>query len=368
MTTRILGYARYRFTHTPYRNALMTRHNHAAGTDRLSEPAPVAGTGWRSIERRLPLLIIVLLAVILAIKLALTHATLTGAAQRGMAARLHGASNQLATLTESGLGGLRTRMRAFARDTAIRGALRRARQGNPALPPGSAEAAAVNAALSRAIAGRPDPDVTAELWTVDGQRIAHVGADLRAGVDIRTGGSDLALPVPHEGLEGLAASDSVQIGALHVADSGVFYWSVAPVLDAGSRVGYLARRYRMDTPSRAEETIRALFGDDVSAYYRNADGSVWTSLSGGIAAAPTRVDSTDAGLIVSRPGVGELLVGETPIENTPLVLTLEFPMRATTAEPSKTIVQLGLISLLLTIVGGIAAWGSAVASPARSFR
>ena len=330
----------------------MTRHNQALGTDRQAGSEPVA-TGWRSIERRLPLVIIALLAITLAIKLAFTYATLTQAAQRGMAERLHGASDQLATLTEAGLANMRARMRGIARDTTLIGALRRGREGNAAIPPGSPEEASLRAVLTRSLTGRPDPGATAELWTADGQRVAHAGADLRSGVEIRTG-SDM-LPVPIEGLTGLSATDSVQIGALHVADSGVYFWAVAPVLDNGSRVGYLARRYRMDTPSRAETTVRGLFGDEVSAYYRNADGSVWTSLSGGLAPAPTRIDSTDIGQIVSRPGVGELLVGETPIENTPLMLTLEFPKRATIAEPKKAILRLGLLSLFLTLIGGIAA-------------
>src|SRR5687768_6168230 len=99
----------------------MTRHNHASGTNRPASSEPAAGTGWRSIERRLPLIIIALLAVTLAIKLAFTYATLTQAAQRAMAERLHGASNQLATMTEAGLTNLRARMRGFARDTAIVG-------------------------------------------------------------------------------------------------------------------------------------------------------------------------------------------------------------------------------------------------------
>src|SRR5688500_6312476 len=228
----------------------MTRHNQAFGPDRRPGSEPVA-TGWRSIERRLPLVIVALLATRLAIKLAFTYATLTQAAQRGMMERLHGASNQLATLTESGLANMRGRMRGLARDTTIAIALRRADQGNATVPPGSSDEAAVRAALSRFITGRTDPGVTAELWTTDGRRIAHSGADLRSGVDIRTDGSDMALPIPHEGLAELAASDSVQVGALHAADSGVFFWAVAPVLDNGSRLGYVARRYRMDTPSRA---------------------------------------------------------------------------------------------------------------------
>lgn len=333
------------------------QHNQSLGTSRQPGSAPTVRAGWRSLERRLPLVMTGLLALILAIALALTYATLAKAAQRAMAERLESAAHQLGTLTEGGMGALRGRMRGYARDSTLRRALTSARRSGEGDAPDSAKIATVAAALARALAGRPDSATAAELWTTDGRRIAHAGADLRSGVRIQTAGSDLPeIPIPHEGLSGLAPSDSVQIGALHVADSGVFFWAVAPVMDRDARVGYLARRYRMEAAPRGGETIRALFGSGVSAYYHNADGSVWTSISGGLGSPPVRRDSVESGFMVSRPGVGELLSAEEQIEHTPLALVLEFPMRSVLAAPQAAILKLALISLVLTLMGAMAAW------------
>ena len=311
--------------------------------------------GRRSLERRLPLMMTGLLAQMLAISLALTYATLAKAAQVTMAERLENAAQQLATITERGTTALRARMRTVARDSALHRALLDANRGGSSASQGAS--ASVNAALMRALIGRPDSAASAELWTADGRRIAYVGADLRSGVTVRTAGSDLPeSPVPHEGIRGNLASDTVQIGALHVADSGVFFWAVAPIPEGPARLGYLARRYRMEAGASAEATIRALFGSDVSAYYHNADGSVWMPLAGGIAAPPLSRDTTEMGVIVTRPGVGPLLSADIPVERTELVLALEFPVRGVRAAPQAAIIRLGLISLILTLLGGLAAW------------
>ena len=316
---------------------------------------PGTSAGWRSIERRLPLVMIGLLALILAVALALTYATLATSAQRAMATRVEGAAQQLGTLTEGAMSALRNRVRVVSRDTALRRALVDAQQGNGRSD--SASTAHVRAALSRLLLGRPDSAATAELWTVDGRRIAHAGADIRSGVRIKSDESDLAeIPIPHEGLTGLLPSDSVQTGPLFVADSGIFFWAVAPVIEQNARIGYLARRYRMEGSENGERTIRALFGSDVSAYYHNADGTVWASISGEASAPPIRRDSIESSLVVSRPGVGDLLAAETRVAGTPLALALEFPMSEVLAGPQEAILKLATISLLLTLLGGIAAW------------
>src|SRR5688500_18297191 len=174
-----------------------------------SHPAPAAGslsgarTGWRSLERRLPLVMFGLLALILAVTLALTYATLAKSAQRAMGQRLMGAAQQLATLTEGSMNGIHTRLRAVARDTSVRRALVDAQQTTRSASDDSASTARVSAALGRSLIGRIDSSATAELWTVDGRRVAHAGADIRAGMRIEPHRADLAdRSLPLEGFAG----------------------------------------------------------------------------------------------------------------------------------------------------------------------
>src|SRR5688572_18445145 len=131
-------------------------HGQPPGTDGYWGPASGARPGWRSLERRLPLVMFGLLALILAVTLALTYAT----------------------LIEASMSAINTRLRTVSRDSTLRRALLDEQRGGR--PPGdSISNARVRAALSRAFLGGRDSSATAELWTVDGRRVAHAGADIR---------------------------------------------------------------------------------------------------------------------------------------------------------------------------------------------
>ena len=81
---------------------------------------------------------------------------------------------------------------------------------------------------------------------------------------------------------------------------------VGPVTDGARRVGYIAREYGIAGGKSADATIEALAGRDVTAYYRNNDGSLWATLGGEIAPPPTSRDSSADGIRVTRPRVGVL--------------------------------------------------------------
>ena len=58
-------------------------HSPLPGTDGRHSPMQIGKGGWHSLERRLPLIMTGLLAVILIIVLAFTYATLSRAAREG---------------------------------------------------------------------------------------------------------------------------------------------------------------------------------------------------------------------------------------------------------------------------------------------
>jgi signal transduction histidine kinase len=297
------------------------------------------------------------LAVILAIALGLTYATLVQSAEHGMAQRLQNAAMRLGTLLEGSTSALRGRLRTAATNDTLHLAITGARSGAEAMRGDSATIASAAREILGRLLSSSDSMVTAELWTADGRRVAYTGRDLRSGVHVRDPARDInRLPVPHEGTEELAPSDSVQMGSLYIDDGSVYFWALAPVLREGTRMGYLARQYRLDGSSRADSTIQALFGSEVVAYFRNVSGDVWSPVSGGVASAPIHRDSTETGAIVYRAGVGELLAVEERIEGSPLVLTLEVPLGAALAQPRTTVLRLAVISGLLMLVGAAASW------------
>jgi signal transduction histidine kinase len=292
-----------------------------------------------------------LLAVMLVSALALTYATLRGAARDAAEGRLERATQQLGALAHASTNRLESELAAVARDPAVRRALTGAGRDDPA----AREAA--RAALGRQLVAR-DSGLTVELWSADGRRVLWAGSDVRAGADrgLAGGGERAADPLFDASLDSLAASDSARLGALYLVNGVVHFWVVAPVREGSERLGFVARQYRIDESEATDETIRALTGAEVASYYRNADGGLWTTLGGRRATAPATRDTVDGELRFTRPGTGDLLAAEEPIAGTPLVLVLEVPLRAALAGPRETIARLALLSGLLLLVGAVAAW------------
>jgi PAS domain S-box-containing protein len=320
---------------------------------------------------KLPLLMTGLLAVLLATTLALTYVTLTRSAMATAEERLQRAGDQLGSLLVGSVAQRRAQLTRAGRDGNLARALLRARASGAdgeAVDDTSPEVTAARASLERLMTGVGD-GLAAELWTDDGRRVASVGPDIPPGDLPRSpdaGSSDRPHPLvslaPARGFDSLGGfdairqSDSLYLGELYVADGSAYFWAVVPIAARGERLGHLLRQFRIARGERVDETIRALTSADVSTYYRSLDGSPWVTISGDTASAPVRRDSADGRLVVSRPGVGDLLAMETPILGTQLVLVMERPVRSVLAAPRASVRQLAIVSLALLIVGGGASW------------
>jgi signal transduction histidine kinase len=307
-------------------------------------PHETAASRARSLERNLPLLITTLLAAVLAGSLVLTYATLSDSARGVARDRLGQSANQLGTLIKESLARQETIIRGAARDSAIRGAL---------VQPSRAALDAASARLGKLLTAS-DTNVAVELWTNDGRRIAYAGRDESTGRGAPGDVADIGAMTNRRRVPG--SPDSVRAGAFYVDEGRPHFWMVAPVTDAGRHVGYLAREFRVSGGKAADATIEALAGHGVAAYYRNNDGSLWTTLGGEIASAPSRLDSTDDGIIVTRRGAGRLLSAEQLRTGAPFGIVIEIPERDVLAAPRTAVTRLALLSIVLLVIGGAAAW------------
>jgi PAS domain S-box-containing protein len=308
-----------------------------------------------SLERKLPLLMTGVLTAMLALTLVVTYATLTRTATATAVERLQRAANELGTVAQASVAGQKARLVEVARDGAFRRALLMPASGPSQEPAGeSSELAAARDALAPLLT-RVDTGLTAELWSADGRRVAFVGRDRQGGDGSGREGREVGgLVPPPPGFDALQRSDSAQMSALSTVGDTSYFWVAAPVLNEGARIGYLARQYRIAAGRQAEQTIRALVGAEVTAYYRSAEGGQWTTISGAAASPPRVLDRSDAILEVSRPGVGELFAVERPIAGTPLVLALERSRHSVLAPPRATLRWLALASVVLLLVGAAA--------------
>jgi signal transduction histidine kinase len=194
--------------------------------------------------------------------------------------------------------------------------------------------------------------------------VTSIGNDQAVVAESPAGGTPLGrLRIPREGISEVAAADSLQFGRLYRFGGRVHFWLVMPVMDRGRAIGYIAAQRRVASNAQADRSIRALAGQGVSTYYRNADGSLWTTLSGA-PAAPPKLRPDDSTRAANGAGE-ELLIADEHILGTPFDVVMARPVREVLAPARSTMRRLVAVALVLLIVGTGAALfiGTRIARP-----
>lgn len=304
-----------------------------------------------SLARKLSLLTGAVIAVSLLIVLGVAYEVLTASAITGASESLSRATRQLASVAETGVRQSRLRYDSVARDVALRRVLN-ASDEDRGITPSAGGGDSVVGDAERVLARLHTPadsGLSAELWSADGRRVAYIGPADPAVPESPSAGQPLGTArIPHASFTA-TATDSLQLGPLYATGGRVYFWIVQPVLDHGKAIGYIAHQRRIATNPQAERSIRALAGEGVSMYYRNADGTVWSSVSGSPTAPSHRVPNDSA--LATRSGGERVIIAEAPVGGTPLIVTMESRVRDVLAAPRKTLRQLLVVGILLLIAG-----------------
>lgn len=282
-----------------------------------------------SIERRLPLLISLLLIVVIA---ALAGSAVREVRRLAIAearARLRSVTKQFAT---SNTDGNARRLAALA-GVAGNDSIRRYLAG----PAGAVLEPVVGLTLRRLSADTP----------------TAIGAELRdsRGTPVLAAGDTAlmrSLPSPELGEVG-RYSPLVRSGA------DVGYAVSTPVRQANRTVGYLIQWRRLNTSPRIQRAITDFVGHDAGIYYGNPSHDVWIDLSG-LAAEPP--PATDSGGYVefSRTGKGLQLAMVQPIEGTAWMIEVDFPRASVLGGMALFLRRLGIVAGLVLVLGASSAW------------
>jgi signal transduction histidine kinase len=273
--------------------------------------------------------------------------TLTRAALNDAQVGLERSVRQLVTLSSNSFRTTQIRYGRIADDSSIRAAL---------TVPNPRNVDAAREALIK-LNIRPDSGLPVELWNPAGARMADVGTDSAAAVhlDIPLEANDI--PTIHgRGLDSLRIVDTAQIGELERVGNRSLYWLVMPIREHGRLLGFVASRRHVATAPQTEATIRELSGNSAQGYYRNANGSTWTSIGGSPQSLPDGLESKEGHTERVRNGVGRLLFAEGQIPGTPLFIGMEAPRSAIMAVPNATARQLSVLGVLLMLVAALLAW------------
>ena len=298
--------------------------------------------GPRSLERKLPLLMTVVLAAILASSLFLTYGTLALAAEAAARERLQRAVREI---------GGSVAVSARERAAQLQGVARSAQTVRALLTP--ADTAAAHAALAAIV--RLD-SLQIELWNAAAEPVASLGRSTETWPAPRTRRA-AAVAAERDVRIGEATESGVSFTPMYARDSGVYFWGIAPAFRGDRVIGYVVQERRVVGPARATQFLRELIGEDVSMFLRNRDGSFWASAPGAPARPATNRDSGSSGVTQFRPGLGRVIATEAAVAGTPWIAVLETPIRSVRARARATAATLALISLILVAIGAGLTWG-----------
>ena len=295
------------------------------------------------LQIKLPLLISALLTTVLAIVLVFTYATLRRNASLAVHERLTRATRQIALVSASAVAGNQPRYLAVGNDSVIRRALR-----DPRTPE-----AAVRAALERA-ALPADSGMPVELWSADGRRIAFFGNDVRSVPLAAQGRPELPKRIAStfDTTSRLSSPDSMRVGPIYAEGDKIHLWFVQPIRQADSTIGYITHQRRIAAGTNTIRILQELSGDSVTLYYRNVDGSFWTTMTGAQMAPMEHVDS----MLARTPSGAQVIRREERIGSTPIIVGMQTPESIVLARPRRTIRTVLLLSIALIVGGAIASW------------
>jgi hypothetical protein len=188
-----------------------------------------------------------------------------------------------------------------------------------------------------------------ELWTARGRRILVVGPELPV--------EDRFSRIISEAGVGPAASETVRFSSLEQAGSHVRFWAIAPVVEDGTRLGFILQPRNVTGQREFVHTVREYMREDVDLYLRNADGSLWVAAPDAPSAPPVSRDSSVTGVVNVRAGTGRMLAEEVPIAGAPWVAVIEASESAIMGPRVYSAVRLlAGLSVLVVLVGAILSW------------
>ncbi len=313
--------------------------NHVTGNSSLLEPANPDGGGSRSLplERRLPLLVLGLLAFVLAISLFVSYYEIRASAQASARDRLASLSRVVSSMLQQQVGARLATMHRIAADSSVISALES--------PTSTPSVDASDALL--ALTARADSLTPPMLLTTDGRPIGDVHLETPGDAErYRAEIHDLA-----------ATPDSSYVSQWYTANGHSSFWMAVPVKRGGQLLGYLAQERRLNANPRGLQPFLDLIGSDIELFFRNTNDNTWIPLNGATMPAPTAMAAAFDSLAIFTHGAkGDALASTSAVRGTPFLVTVEYPMQRLLARPRATARTLAVIALLLAVLGALIAW------------
>lgn len=284
-----------------------------------------------SIQRRLPLLICILLLTVVIAFSWMSYQRVRKASVESGKLRLQSLSGQLSNLFGQSALGLITATRVAANHDAIKKYFQTA---------GKDSAAEVQTLM--------------EGLQKDSTWVLVELLNSKKQVVLRTGNTGMRSPATPEQVLMTENNkpDTGKVGKIYVARDSMFYPIVAAVTTGNTISGYIIRWRLMQTTQDAINRFSQLLGDGVTLYVGNTDGSLWSDLKNPVSFFPKELNGTQQFTPYTRPGAGEFYATTTPVNNTHWVVLTELSQQKV-MEPASRFLKSAISTGLIVIVIGI---------------
>ena len=328
---------------SPLAHRLHARHPTStfAIITRVPQPVAMPARASLSLERKLPLLISILLVALAGGLTAAGYHEVRQASELRSVDRLQRLTTQLAELAGTTADARLAAMRRVAADTAIVAYLAAPAEANASLKPGA------TAALSGIALGPADTGLVVELRSAHEARLVATEPEFEGD---REPVSMLIRDLSH---------GQAKLGDLYERGDSVFYWAGAPVTGNGRVLGYVVMRRAVLSNPRTERQIRELNGSDsVSIYFTSDSSAIWASLSGKPLAPPvfSQRDSDAPNVIRYARNDNDYVGVVARVPNTALQVVAEVPYSSVLERPSTYLQRSVSVALVMLVIGIFAAW------------
>ncbi|MEO8200680.1 MAG: HAMP domain-containing protein, partial [Gemmatimonadota bacterium] len=151
------------------------------------------------------------------------------------------------------------------------------------------------------------------------------------------------------------AGDSGSVGPFFKSDSSIVLPTVVPVLEGGSRLGYLVEWRRIQSSAESRDQTLNLIGPGAT-FYLGRPGGVWTDQTGEVEPPPLNLGGVIRPMTYNRKGLGGRLGLASLVPGTPWTILIEFPESVVLAPANEFLRRVALIEALLSLLGMLSIW------------
>lgn len=150
--------------------------------------------------------------------------------------------------------------------------------------------------------------------------------------------------------------DSVKIGKLSLLDSSIYYPVIATVMDQKQVVGYLVRWRIQKASTKNLNQLSQLLGNNATLYVGNKDGSLWTDMNRAVAPPPIDLKDPDNMFEYTRSQTDPVIATVQPIANTQWLVLVEISRGSILQVANRFLKWIVVMGTVLIAAGIFLAW------------